>query len=130
VDLAVSASVPAANRPAHLPNQFLFRKSILLDVALEPRRIAYLFDDRSAYGQGSLAEITPLGTPPVHYIDLESPNGFRGRLVLRLSTEYEDTGLSRFGRGVLDLTNSGTARRVPKEEKARKKELVEEPAIG
>lgn len=124
VDLGVSASVPAANRPAHLPNQFLFRKSILLDVAREPRGISYLFDDRVPYGQGPSIAIEPKGAPAVHYIDLESPNGFRGRLVLRLSTEYEDTGSSRVGRGVLDLTNSGTASRL------RKGDLIDVPAIG
>ena len=126
VDLAVSASVPSNNRAAHLPNQFLFRKSILLEVSSQPRGIRYLFDDKAAYGQRRLRAVEPKGDPPAYSIDLRSPNGFRGRLVLRLTADYES--LSRMPREGRGESNTGTAKTAPKPERVGKEELVEETA--
>jgi hypothetical protein len=121
VDLAISTSVPTGNRSAHLPNYFLFRKSILLNVDRDERQVSYAFDDQDAFGNGVLAEariIAETESGPTFEIPLVADNGFLGRLEVKLSFEYEAAGLSRVARAGFGLNPGAALAKKPEEQEA------------
>ena len=121
VDLAISVSSPRSARSQALANQFLFRKTVALDIDRESLAIGYLFDDEAAFGgrQFSLAPLMDSAELPTRQVPLESANGFVGRLELRVLVEYDDTGASRQGRSIFGGGDSRTSARSRTRERIR-----------
>lgn len=98
VDIAISPTVPIQDgirqAGSFKPNQYLFRKSMVVRIDAETFRTSYVFDDESAFGGAAMSDVDSQqerddGTHRAAIV-LTSPNGFRAILSLTIGRETED----------------------------------------
>jgi pimeloyl-ACP methyl ester carboxylesterase len=114
IDLTLSRSVPAVEgRRApdrHLPNFFLFRKTLLVSIDAD-LNVRYWSDEESTGDTDETGHTLPLIASAEDstsaLIDLSAGNGFAGTLELRISRSHDETGGSRTARDSGDLQRRG-----------------------
>lgn len=98
VDIAISPTVPIQDgirqAGSFKPNQYLFRKSMVVRIDADTFRTSYVFDDESAFDSEGLSDVDSQqdrddGTHRAAIV-LTSPNGFRAILSLTIGRETED----------------------------------------